>query len=285
MAIFKDEDIAFEPFVFEEWVSAFGGRDVDFIEPSFAPGPLLETGGDGCFAIVGYSDDGRPIAAQPIEVTDHVVEGLPFEFAVPVLTGWNLHYPTCNGDQHVREARMVITNVSYQKDPRSPTGTLRYQVVSSLRDKDDRPGHFSDQRITVVGLRAPHLESGDAEFVSAVGAVSTTPTIRGFVRNAGGTPITLTSAANGGVVNHEWLIQLRYFPGGGPNGTQPFYAPDIARGGGLELLPGDELSIEGRFAPRVASPRSGPPQTAWVTFQTDYHRVPSLRVFLHGYTP
>ena len=285
VAIFKDEDIAFEPFVFEEWVSAFGGRDVELIEPSFAPPPLVKLGADGCFAIVGYSDEGLPIFAEALEVTDHVVEGLPFEFAVPVLTGWNLHFPTCNGDQHVREARMVLANVSYQKDPRSPTGTLRYQIISSLRDKDDRPGHFSDQRVSIVGLRAPLLEWGDAEFFSQVGSVATTPTVRGFVRNTGGTPVTLTTANNGGVANHEFLIQLRYFPGGGTTGTQPFYAPDIARSGGLELLPGDEVSVEGWYAPEVPAPRGGRPEEAWVTFETDHHRYSPIQVFLRGHTP
>jgi hypothetical protein len=124
--------------LFGELVTVFGGGDVGAIEPPFAILPRDNVSG-GCVP---------PSAPLPEEV---VIENVPFEYAVPVLTGWDLTY-FCD-DENVKEVGVWIDQWGYSKDPAAPTGTLRYNLASSLRDKDGSPGHVRRHQVTILGLR------------------------------------------------------------------------------------------------------------------------------------
>ena len=60
------------------------------------------------------------------------VENVPFLYAIPVLTGWQLEYP-CS-DHHVETIGVWIKGFSYEKAPGAATGTLFYTIESILTD-------------------------------------------------------------------------------------------------------------------------------------------------------
>lgn len=86
-------------------------------------------------------------ATKTVEVE---VRDIPFDYAIPVLTGWELQY-NCE-DQHVKLVGIRLEDVEYVKDPAETTGSLRYKVVSELRDDNNHPGHFSRHKVTILGL-------------------------------------------------------------------------------------------------------------------------------------
>lgn len=138
-AIFKDNDGRRE-YSFSELVSGLGGNDIGLIQPPFSILPE-EDGGLGC-AVVG---------TPGLRTEEFVIENVPFEFAIPMLTGWNLFY-LC-GDAHVKEIGIWIDEWVYEKTPGAAVGTLRYKLSSVLRDKKDFPLHVARHKVTVLGLR------------------------------------------------------------------------------------------------------------------------------------
>lgn len=124
---------------FIENFSALGGNDIGVIEPPFT--------------ILPREDFGPFIGCIGIHVTrteDVVIEDIPFDYAIPMLSGWELAY-NCD-DQHVKSIGIRLENIAYEKDPAELTGTLRYTVVSELRDDDTFPGHISRHKVTILGL-------------------------------------------------------------------------------------------------------------------------------------
>jgi hypothetical protein len=85
------------------------------------------------------------------------VENVPFEYALPMLTGWALGYgiPTrgCD-DEHIAELGVWIDAFQYEKTPAAPAGTLRYTISAILRDDNGLPGYFDRHKVSVLGLRA-----------------------------------------------------------------------------------------------------------------------------------
>jgi len=80
------------------------------------------------------------------------IRDLPFDYAIPLLTGWDLSYE-CE-QQQVQRAGIWLHDIHF--DPNS--SSLEYKVSSILRDKDGAPSFSAAQRITVLGLnrtRAP----------------------------------------------------------------------------------------------------------------------------------
>ncbi|MEP7273449.1 MAG: CARDB domain-containing protein [Acidobacteriota bacterium] len=132
-AIFKD-DKRRRDYTFGEIVSGLGGNDVGIIQVPFS---ILPRDGSSTCAAVGAGP-------QPQEFR---IEKVPFEFAIPMLTGWELGY-LC-ADEHVKEAGIWIDDWGYDKS----TQTLRYTLASTLRDKDDDPIHYRRHKITILGLR------------------------------------------------------------------------------------------------------------------------------------
>lgn len=71
---------------------------------------------------------------------------LPYDYAVPMLTGWDLNYECSN--QHVQRAGIWLHDIHFDPD----SNGLEYKVSSILRDKDGAPGFNSAHRVTVLGL-------------------------------------------------------------------------------------------------------------------------------------
>ncbi len=139
-AIFKDND-ARRGYRLGELVSAMGGPDVAVIQPPFSILPVEDTGFFG--ACLGES---------PGEKTEEaIIDNIPYTYAIPMLTGWDLHYP-CD-DHHVREIGVWIDTLKYDKPVNATTGTLSYKLHSVLHD-DSGHGHSYHHKVTILGLRA-----------------------------------------------------------------------------------------------------------------------------------
>ena len=76
---------------------------------------------------------------------------MPFDYAVPVLTGWDLSY-VCT-DHHVKRMGAYLVDFAYVKGPAAATGTLNYTVFSTLRDDSDN-GHAARYKVNILGLNA-----------------------------------------------------------------------------------------------------------------------------------
>ena len=105
------------------------------VEPPFSITPREDVGGlfSGCVEFEGG-----------VRTEEHVIENLPFAYAVPVLSGWDLAYP-CD-DEHVTEVGIWLHDIDYTN------GTLRYSVSSILRDKNSVPQHLAKHSVHVLGL-------------------------------------------------------------------------------------------------------------------------------------
>jgi hypothetical protein len=79
-----------------------------------------------------------------------VVDNIPYAYAIPMLTGWDLGY-ACP-DHHVREIGIWMDDLHYDRAPNAPTRTLRCKVSSLLHD-DSHHGDNSSHKITILGLR------------------------------------------------------------------------------------------------------------------------------------
>ena len=138
-AIMKDNrtrhDIAFM-----ENFSALGGNDIGVIEPPFSILPREDTG-----LLTNCPIPGPETKTEEVEIRE-----VPFDYAVPMLTGWELAYG-CD-DEHVKGIGIHLEDIEYEKDPAELTGTLRYTVVSELRDDDAKPFHISRHKVTILGL-------------------------------------------------------------------------------------------------------------------------------------
>jgi hypothetical protein len=140
-AIFKDNDTR-RDYSFGEFVSGMGGPDVDVVEPPFS---ILPYDGPGWFSACLHD------AFQGIQKKDVVIDNVPYAYAVPMLTGWELWYG-CAGDQHVREIGTWIDNLHYDRLSNASTGTLRYTVFSTLHDDSSNWGYYQ-AKVTILGLR------------------------------------------------------------------------------------------------------------------------------------
>lgn len=124
-----------------EIVSVIGGSDVGIIQPPFTVLPREDIGlGGGCIGEAGG-----------IKTQEYTIENIPFEYAVPMLTGWELAY-SCD-DENVTRIGIWITEFQYDKSADDPVGTLRYTLSSILRDRDNSPGHLSNHRVSILGLK------------------------------------------------------------------------------------------------------------------------------------
>jgi hypothetical protein len=137
-SIFKD-NAERRNYGFGEIVSALGGNDVGVVQPPFSILPVEDI--DNCV----------PAQEQYAKTEEIVIENVPFEYAIPMLTGWELRYPC--GDAHVKEIGVWIDKWRYDKDPASPHGRLSYTISSTLRDKEGGPGHIRNHKVTILGLR------------------------------------------------------------------------------------------------------------------------------------
>lgn len=135
--IFKDNDDR-RRYTFGEMVSGLGGTDLGMIEPPFSI--LIRPQSDGALASGG------------VLKKKYMITNIPYNYALPVLTGWDLSYLT--SDNHVRESGAWIDNIHYEKSPVTQTGTLTYELSTVLRDEDNWPDFYSRHKVTVLGFQA-----------------------------------------------------------------------------------------------------------------------------------
>jgi len=133
-AIFKDDGRHID-YIFAERVSILSGNEVGLIQPPFVINPQESAAGEF----------GGPGA----RIEQFVIENIPFEGAIPMLTGWELSY--AGNDHHVKDVGIWIDQWNYTPSPSG--GTLRYTLGSTLTDKDHMPDYFHRHRITVLGIR------------------------------------------------------------------------------------------------------------------------------------
>ena len=129
-AILKDNSDS-RDYIFGELVSTLGGSDVGTIQPPFS--------------ILPKEGEAGGTTAGGLATQDVVIENVPFAYAIPMLTGWEVAYLT--DDQHVKDLGIWIDDWSFSG------GTLRYQLSSILRDNDLFPGHYARHKITILGIR------------------------------------------------------------------------------------------------------------------------------------
>jgi hypothetical protein len=97
--------------------------------------------------------DGTDSSCLELTTEEHVefysVENVPFEYAIPVLTGWDLSYFQC--DHHVERIGVYLVEFEYVKNPNADTGTLNYTIFSTLRDDSDN-GHRGKYKVSILGF-------------------------------------------------------------------------------------------------------------------------------------
>jgi hypothetical protein len=143
-SIFKDNDTR-RDYLFAEIASGMAGADVGVVQPPYAILPADD--GPGFFSGCATVGSNGVVVSQ-----DLVIEDIPFQFAIPMLTGWDLEY-LCE-DHNVKEIGIWIDHWSYQSPgPGAAGGTLRYTVNSILRDNGNN-GFFSNHKITILGLKS-----------------------------------------------------------------------------------------------------------------------------------
>lgn len=139
-SILKD-DGGSPKFRYNEHVSALAGDDIGIVQPPYTIRPLLHQN-IGCQSSTGG-----------VTTETYSVENVPFEYAVPVLTGWSLEYD-CPTDQHVLKLGAWLHDIQYIKKASALVGTLSYKVSSVLTDDDLAHLHDFTHKVHILGLKA-----------------------------------------------------------------------------------------------------------------------------------
>ena len=147
--IMKDNSLR-DDYSFAEFVTAIGGPDVEILQPEFAVLPREDVDAN----IVG----GGLLAG--LKTANVVVPNLPYTYAVPILTGWDMGYtPPGEGDQHIKEFGVFIDQIKYERPADSATGTLSYTVSSIVKDTDSFPENYFRHKVTILGLKPIVVQS------------------------------------------------------------------------------------------------------------------------------
>lgn len=78
------------------------------------------------------------------------VEKVPYDYAIPVLTGWDMQYATT--DHEIERIGIYLVEFDYVKDPNADTGTLNYTIFSTMRDDSDN-GHYDPKyKVSILGF-------------------------------------------------------------------------------------------------------------------------------------
>lgn len=134
-----------------EWIQTLGGTDIGSIAPPFTVLPNEDPGlVYGC--IHGFDET----------TVEHEITNIPYEYAVPMLTGWEIGIG-CD-DEHVNELGVRIDEFEYDKPLNASAGTLRY----SLTSQGDSGGHYSRHKVSILGIRAAAAQIPQATEVDLV---------------------------------------------------------------------------------------------------------------------
>lgn len=90
------------------------------------------------------------VASPPENVTDQYVVDVPYSYAVPMLTGWELSQ-ACD-DTNVHQIGAYLHSFSFTRSSNGRSGTLRYTVVSSLSDDGGGKLGRARNKVTILGF-------------------------------------------------------------------------------------------------------------------------------------
>lgn len=142
-AIFKDNALRRDYFA-GEIVSLVAGSGVTGVHPPFSLTPVEHS--NNCVSLGEPNSEAR------------TVEAVPFDVAIPVLTGWDLSY-TCD-DEHVAEIGVWLDGFVF--DPGAPErradGTLEYLVHYRLNDGGFGNTNLFRHRASLLGFTRTRRE-------------------------------------------------------------------------------------------------------------------------------
>ncbi|HKP61779.1 MAG TPA: hypothetical protein VJV78_33845 [Polyangiales bacterium] len=95
-------------------------------------------------------------------VAHYRIDNVPYAYAVPVLSGWEMGY-LCT-DHHVREIGAAITDFRYERAPDAVGGALFYTLQLALGDDSDNI-NYAAASVDVLGLKP--LSSGPQPLFAA----------------------------------------------------------------------------------------------------------------------
>jgi hypothetical protein len=100
------------------------------------------------------------VGGEAVNRDQFTIEGVPFDYAVPVLTGWDIG-DACS-DHHVKQIGVWLEGFEYVKDPNATTGTLLYTIASTYDDDAltslfGSTGSEAHYRVSVLGLNLPRF--------------------------------------------------------------------------------------------------------------------------------
>ncbi len=132
-AIFKNGNDPDEYF-FADLAAAVGANLLDMIEPHFGIAPMRETSSTA--------------GEAGTTVKKFTVENIPFDFAMPVLKGWNLFLP--EDDEQIRQIGIWIESFKFEHTGK--VGKLTFEVASSFQD-EEQSKLVSSHAVAILGVK------------------------------------------------------------------------------------------------------------------------------------
>lgn len=133
--IFKDNALRRDYYT-GEIVSVIAGPGTRSVHPPFTPVPQEDR--QNCVSLGEAMSEAR------------VVEDVPFDVTIPVLTGWDLSY-VCD-DEHVAEIGVWLDGFTYAPGERPRHGRLEYLVRYRLKDEDGGNANRFRHRMSLLGF-------------------------------------------------------------------------------------------------------------------------------------
>jgi hypothetical protein len=81
-----------------------------------------------------------------------IVEGVPFDYAVPMLSGWDVGN-VCD-DTHVKQVGVWMEDFDYVRDPNAPTGRMVYTIASVFEDEGNPQQSAERYKIQILGFNS-----------------------------------------------------------------------------------------------------------------------------------
>jgi len=138
--IFRDNNYL-RKFKFYTWNSVLGGDEIGVVQPPFTTIPTIVR-------------NNIASGLQGETTQEFTIENIPYDFAVPMLTGWELRYEF-GDDEELTKMGVWLDDIQYGKlsVPTVDTGgTLRYKITSALYDRNKKPGYDFNHKVTILGF-------------------------------------------------------------------------------------------------------------------------------------
>jgi hypothetical protein len=110
------------------------------------------------FSIVPFKDLGNCVGPSDPETSPRTIDDVPFDIAIPVLTGWDLSYK-CD-DENVKQIGVWVDGFSFNPNQSQvispnglqPAGRLNYTMRFRLHDADKAEGARFRHRVSILGI-------------------------------------------------------------------------------------------------------------------------------------